>query len=82
MFGLVILLDIAVGLLKQFLILGELVLEECFAEGLPDFAFTGADVLPAVEADEANNFVDVVESSCEFLYVGKTYGWCWAAAYD
>ena len=56
---LVILPDVAVGLLEQLFIRMQLVFEEGFAQGLLDFTLTGLRALPARETDQSHNLVDV-----------------------
>ena len=60
---LVILLNIRIGAFEEGVVLVELVFEQCFAEGLFDFAFAGFGGLPAVEADDFYDLVDVVDDA-------------------
>ena len=41
----------------------ELVLEQCAAEGSLHFAFPGRGVLPAVETDDSDDLVDVIDDT-------------------
>ena len=61
----VVLLDVGVRPVEQVLVLVELVLEERLAERLLHLAFAGVGRLPAVEADDLDDLVDVGDDTLD-----------------
>jgi hypothetical protein len=59
------LLDVPIGLVEQLPVAVEPVLEQRPAQGLFHLAFAGARVLPAGEAHDVHDLVDIVDHASQ-----------------
>ena len=57
----IVLLDVSVGSIKQLLVAVQFVVKQHLPKRFFDFTFAGRCVLPAVEANDADDVVDLVD---------------------